>query len=193
MSREQRATKNKIVLYAKLIVLTTMAIIIVASQMANLTDAWFTDRDIIVENTFIVTIETDSAWSRGEAEAGFQKSYFLYTKDTPKTAYIIQNPNNPKYIGIIDVENDNEDLIITSNTEENLSHDPQLKGALMVGGIYHVTNEPNTSGHSGWSNLSVNNETEFNETIIEYKIPLDDIDFNGNNQTYIAVKLDIIQ
>lgn len=169
-------------------------ILLLGYSISDSTGAWFSSKDATGPNIFVVEIpvaQSDSAWSDGEA--GFQKSYFSYTKDSPEIVkiYFIQNPQKRFKIGDITVWNDSHYLYLELNTTPRPDVDPELPGGKMVTSKHHITLAPNQSGHTGFSEEYHHNSSE--AYIYTYLIPLSAINFNDENATYISVKIEFIK
>ncbi len=124
-------------------------------------------------------VKGESAWSDGVT--GFQDSYFIFTLGTEEsneiTVNFIQNPVRRFKIGEITARNDDDFLYVELDTN--------FSGGLMQSSKHHITLKPNNNGHAGWSQEYEHSENETLE--YTYKIPLDNVQFDDNNETFIAV------
>ncbi len=189
-----KALYKKIISRNLTIICSFSIILLLAYSISGFTGAWFSSEDTAGPNIFVVEIpeiQADSAWSDGEA--GFQKSYFSYTKDSPEVVkvYFIQNPQKRFKIGDILVWNDSNYLYLELNTAPRPDADPELPGGKMVTSKHHITLTPNQSGHTGFSEEY--NHTNDEVYLYTYIIPISEINFSDNNTTYISVKIEFIK
>jgi hypothetical protein len=178
--------------------LTMMSFIVVMalflSSLAGFTGAWFASESEVEPNIFVVEIpevDTESAWSDGEA--GFHYSYFKYSKDNPEfvRVYFIQNPNKRFKIGDIVVSNNVDNLFMTLDTTPRPDDDPPLPGGKMITSKHHITLFPNTAGHDNFSPEYFHHEGEW--YTYTYIIPMSEVTFDDNDETYISIKIDFIK